>query len=73
MAKVTEIKGTIETADGRVTGFRIFRDGGWQQGTVEITTEQAYDQLTLGTRVGVLEAMSHALMDDELLETSDDD
>jgi hypothetical protein len=57
--KVTQIKGTITTADGKVTEFEIGEDFGWRQWGNDNTAP------TLGTRVGVLEAIVAGLKDNE--------
>lgn len=63
--KISEITGTITLADGSTSAFRVFTDGGWQQW--DANAER------LGQTTDALEAMSNALMADELLASSDDE
>lgn len=65
MSKIVEVRGTIETADGKTSEFSISRDGGWQQWGAP--TE------VLGDRVDALTAMAHALTEDDLIQTSNDE
>ncbi len=63
--KISEIKGTITTADGRTREFSIGTDGGWQQWGAATDT--------LGDTVDALEVMSNALNEDSLLVSDHDD
>lgn len=63
--KILSVEGVIVTADGVRREFSIGPDGGWQQWGA--TTED------LGNTVYALEAMSNALLEDSMIETSDDE
>lgn len=63
--KIETIAGAITLSNGETSSFIISRDGGWQQ--------WGASRERLSKTSDALEAMSQVLMEEELLETSDDD
>jgi len=60
---VVEVTGVVRLADGSTSEFRISRDGAW--------TQWGAGAERLGQSVDAVDAMSAALVEEDLIETSD--